>query len=236
MRKRIKKIVSFVLVVVLIGGFVYLNDAYKETSMEYPAEVHMRYENKTYILEHRSEEVQLNVGIVFYQGGKVEEKAYVELLAPLAAAGYTVYIPSMPFNLAVFNSNRVSEIMDAYTHDTWYLGGHSLGGAMAANAVLKHENISGLILLASYASNDIRSYEGLVMSIYGTQDQVLNLEKYEASKVNLPNHYLEIVLDGGNHAQFGSYGSQKGDGEATLSGADQQSLTIEYILNIIEGT
>lgn len=57
----------------------------------------------------------------------------------------------------------------------------------------------------------------------------MNREAYEKNQVNLPADTTEIILEGGCHAQFGSYGSQDGDGTPTISGEEQIRQTAETI-------
>ena len=65
--------------------------------------------------------------------------------------------------------------------------------------------------------------------LYGSEDGVLNREKYEADRTNLPQDTTETVIDGGCHAGFGSYGAQKGDGTPTISAEEQQRQTADAL-------
>lgn len=110
----------------------------------------------------------------------------------------------------------------------WYIAGHSLGGAMAANYTATHsEDYDGLILLAAYSTKDLTQTSLRVLSIYGSEDGVLNRESYEKNWANLPADTTEVILGGGCHAQFGGYGPQDGDG--TPTGEEQIRRTAEAI-------
>jgi dienelactone hydrolase len=175
-------------------------------------------------------------GVIFYPGGKVEAEAYAPLLRSLAEADLLVVIPKMPFHLAVFDADAAEVIMEqeASVQD-WYLAGHSLGGVMASSfAANQSDEVVGLIFLAAYPSGDLSDAPFPILSIYGSEDGVLNLESYEEAQGKLPDDYTEIVLDGGNHAQFGDYGLQAGDGTATISTEQQQQQTVEAITAFIE--
>ena len=166
-------------------------------------------------------------GFIFYPGGKVEYTAYAPLMYRLAQNGIACIITEMHFNLAVMDidaaDKAVERIADA---EKWYVGGHSLGGSMAASWLEKTDrNIDGLILLASYSTADLSDNNVDVLSVYGSEDKVLNMEKYSEYFSNLPDDTTEIVIDGGNHAQFGCYGKQDGDGEAAISDIEQQDIT-----------
>ncbi len=169
--------------------------------------------------------------LIFYPGGKVEYTAYEPLMIKLSEQGIACLLLKMPFNLAVFDINAADNYQDVIDRfRNVYIGGHSLGGSMAAVYADSHrEALDGLVLLASYSTSDL-SLSGLkVISIYGSNDGVLNRESYAENTGNLPAGYKEIVLSGGNHAGFGCYGEQKGDKEAEITQEDQQEQTAAQI-------
>ena len=127
-------------------------------------------------------------------------------------------------------------IQDDYPDiEHWYMAGHSLGGTIAASYLSQHvDDYEGLILLASYAIDDLSQTSLNVLSITGSEDHVLNRQKAQENKINLPESVNEVIIKGGNHAQFGMYGPQSGDGQATITPAEQIELTVEHILNHIQ--
>ncbi|MCD8106772.1 MAG: alpha/beta hydrolase [Oscillospiraceae bacterium] len=169
------------------------------------------------------------VALIFYPGAKVEYTAYAPLMMSLAENGVDCFLVEMPFNLAFFGMNKAETIMSEYvSYEAWYIGGHSLGGAMAASFASNHlDELDGLILFASYSTSDLGDLTTL--SIYGSEDGVLNMDSLEAGR-DYSTDYTEIVIDGGNHAGFGSYGEQAGDGEASISQEEQWELTVAEIL------
>lgn len=171
--------------------------------------------------------------LIFYPGGKVEETAYAPLLRLLAADGVDVCLVKMPFRLAVLGLNRAESVIDRHSYENWFIGGHSLGGVMAAWYAAGHsDKLNGVILLAAYPSKAIGD-ELSLLSVYGTEDGVIRMEQYEKGKAYWPLDAREAVIDGGNHAQFGNYGLQSGDGEAGISTAEQQTLTAARILDFL---
>ena len=168
--------------------------------------------------------------LIFYPGGKVEETAYAPLLHRLAAGGLDVYLIRMPFRLAVLSPERADRVIGSGAYEHWYIGGHSLGGAMAASYAAAHADaLDGVVLLAAYPTKTLD--ESLsVISIYGTEDGVLNRTKLAEGEQYLPRTHESYEIEGGNHAQFGNYGAQRGDGEAAISAEEQQRLTAEMIL------
>ena len=176
------------------------------------------------------------VGFIFYPGGKVEANAYQPLLADLAREGVLCVLVEMPFHLAVFDINAAEGIQEQYPGiEDWYIGGHSLGGSMAASYLADHvDEYEGLILLGSYSTADLSDTDLDVLSIYGSEDKVLNREKYDTNKSNLPDGFCEVVIDGGCHAYFGMYGAQDGDGTPTISNHEQIRLTVESIIKVLK--
>lgn len=188
-------------------------------------------ETDDYFYFSDEQEKEDTTGIIFYPGGKIEEAAYAPLLTELAEKGYEVYLVRMPWKLAVLNKDGADDIIEAHPEiEHWIMMGHSLGGAMAASYTADHsEELEGLILLAAYSTSDLSDSDMAVLSIYGTEDQVLNKKKYEKYFSNLPEDTTEYVIDGGNHANFGYYGDQKGDGTAEISREEQIQQVMDQI-------
>jgi hypothetical protein len=171
-----------------------------------------------------------DTGLIFYPGGKVDPRAYAPQARAIAAEGYLVVIVPMPLNLAVLAPGRAAEVMAAYPGvERWAIGGHSLGGSMAANFAHGHSGaVQGLALWASYpAGGDDLSGSGLpVVSIYGTRDGLLTADELEGSRALLPPDTRWVAIEGGNHSQFGWYGPQSGDNPAEISPEEQQAQTV----------
>ena len=168
--------------------------------------------------------------IIFYPGGKVEETAYAPLLHNLAGQGVDVCLIKMPFRLAVFGMNKADHVMSQYDYVHWYIGGHSLGGDMAAYFAAAHSpQLSGIFMLASYPVKPLNDNTRAII-IYGSEDGVLNTAKLVEMNRILPGDNEIYAIEGGNHAQFGNYGIQDGDGYATISSEEQQRRTVELIL------
>jgi hypothetical protein len=178
-----------------------------------------------------------STGLILYPGGRVDPRAYAPLARSIASQGYLTIIVPMPLNLAVFAPERASEIVEFFPEiETWAIGGHSLGGAMAANFASKQPgDIAGLLLLASYpaSSDDLSSSPLKVISIYATLDGFASLEEINASQSNLPEDTIWVEIDGGNHSQFGWYGFQSGDNPATISREVQQEQVLSSTLDLL---
>ena len=236
MRKRTRIILSVCLVVLFvfgIGGYAYVLDYYHADETAWEA---MAYHTDSVQVEQDGDVIWFvpedpTAGLIFYPGGKVEHTAYAPLLRACAENGILCALVRMPGNLAVLDANAADGLQQEYPEvTTWYIAGHSLGGAMAANYAAAHaEDFDGLILLAAYSTKDLTGTPLRVLSVYGSEDGVMNRESYEKNRANLPADTTEVVLDGGCHAQFGSYGPQDGDGVPTISGEEQVRQTAETI-------
>ena len=231
--KRKKHIIVLAVVLMLcIGGWAYVSDYYRadETSIAAMASVSgITVQQSGSTLAFVPE--QAETGFIFYPGGKVEYTAYAPLMRALAENSVLCVLTEMPMNLAVLDMNAADSIPEQYPQvERWYIGGHSLGGSMAASHAAKNDDrYEGLVLLASYSTADI-SASGLdVISLYGSEDGVLNMDKYAEYKANLPADMEEHVIDGGCHAGFGSYGAQEGDGIPSISGEEQLQLTAQLL-------
>jgi hypothetical protein len=176
-----------------------------------------------------------DTGLIFYPGELVDPAAYAPLMKQVSERGIMAVIVPMPLDLAVFGVSRADDVIAAYPDvEHWIVGGHSLGGSMAANYVSEHpEAVDGLALLASYpaGSTDLSGLPIGVVSVYGSEDGIAG-DKPAASMNRLPPSAELVVIEGGNHAQFGDYGPQRGDGVATISRADQQRQTAAAIAKL----
>lgn len=174
-------------------------------------------------------------GLIFYPGGLVEYTAYEPLMQACAEKGILCVLLKMPFHLAVLDMNAADGVQAQFPQiEKWYIGGHSLGGAMASSYAAKHaDEFDGVVLLGAYATEDIRSLN--VISLYGSEDKVMNKEKYDEYISNLPADFTEIVIEGGCHAGFGMYGPQDGDGTPAITAAEQIKLTAAAVFDWLPG-
>lgn len=169
--------------------------------------------------------------LVFYPGAKVEETAYAPFLHALAAEGIDVCLVKMPFRLAILGINSAESVIKQHDYPHWYIGGHSMGGAAAAIYAANHpEKLEALILCAAYPTKALPA-DMKVLSLYGSEDRVIDLSNIKKGRSFVASPcYIEYVINGGNHAQFGNYGAQRGDGQASLSAQDQQMEAIDVIM------
>ncbi len=217
------------LLVVLSAFFIYTLDYYRADSIAENTSISQTTDD--YYIFKPETSLDSNVGFIFYPGGKVEALAYAPLMKKIADEGITVVLVEMPFNLAVFNSDAAERIVSGANGisgvnniNKWYIGGHSLGGAMASSYVSDTENkFDGLVLLGAYPLND---FDIPVLTIVGSRDKIVNREKLKDLKDLL-------IIQGGNHGNYGNYGNQKGDGESLISREEQQRITVEAIFDFI---
>lgn len=171
------------------------------------------------------------VGLILYPGARIDPRAYAPVARSTAEQGSVVLIVPMVLHLAVLSPGRAQDVMEAYPDiRTWAVGGHSLGGAMAARFVHEHPGtVAGLVLWAAYpgASDDLSQSPVKVLSISAARDGLATPETIAATRPLLPPGTTWVTIQGGNHAQFGSYGTQAGDRTATISAAEQWNLTAQ---------
>jgi Alpha/beta hydrolase family len=178
----------------------------------------------------------LTTGFAFYPGALVDPRAYAHILRPIAEAGYPVVIYKFPYNLAVIAPRSASTDIGITDDEvtSWVIAGHSLGGAMAASfAEDDRDELDGLLLWAAYPVNAMNERDLAVMSIYGTNDEVVNEANMDASRDDLPPDTEFVAVDGGIHAFFGDYGSQRGDGEPSVSRQDAQAVIVAATLRFL---
>lgn len=174
-------------------------------------------------------------GLIFYPGGKVQPEAYAPLLKRCADEGILCVLVKPLFNLAIVDSDAASGIQQLFPDiGTWTLAGHSMGGVAACDFASRHEgDFAAIALLAAYPAVDLSNYNGSVLSVIGTNDHVLNREKYAEAQAKLPANAHELEIAGGNHAYYGNYGEQKNDGTATISREEQQIQTADALVQLI---
>lgn len=235
--RAVRRVLLGVLLVLALAFVIYVSDCYHadeaaRAALTDPAPG-VQVDTETDRIVFAPEEPR--AGLIFYPGGKVEYTAYAPLMEKLAEKGVLCVLLKMPLNLAVLAPNAADGVRVDYPDvPVWAVGGHSLGGVMAARYAARHrEDVEAVVLLAAYATEDL-SHSGLrVLSVYGTEDGVMQWDKYEKHRGKLPADLTELSIQGGCHAWFGSYGPQKGDGTPTISAEAQQSITAAAIAEFL---
>lgn len=175
-------------------------------------------------------------GLIFYPGAKVQPEAYAALLARCAERNVLCVLVKPLFNLAILSSDAASGVQSQFGEvDVWLIGGHSMGGVAAADYASRHEgDFQGVVFLASYPAADLSGYGGTALSLAGDCDEVLNRDAYENARALLPETTHYAVISGGNHAYFGNYGEQAGDGKATITRESQQQQAADAIADLAQ--
>ncbi len=223
MKKKFFLIIGLVLILLIGVGIWWLNSDQYTAKTDFSKDY---YETDKY---YYYDNPQSEKAIIFYTGGKVEPLAY----SYLNQTGYDIYLPKFKFNLAIFNPNIAANIIEENDQAEWYIGGHSLGGVMAYQFAENHpELINGVISLAGYPQQKIDSSDYSILAIFGCNDGLL--PDYLEKGNKLPTDATKVIIKGGNHAQFGEYGSQKGDNQAKISGEIQREKTVKQIKDFID--
>jgi pimeloyl-ACP methyl ester carboxylesterase len=184
------------------------------------------------------------VGLVFFPGALVEPAAYAPLLREVALAGYPALLVELPRRGAFGGADGAEVIGRARramrgvaSVSEWVLSGHSRGGAVAARLVQESgAGISGLVLVGTSHPRDfsLAASTLLVTKVLGTRDGIAPIQKSDANRHLLPATSHWVLIEGGNHSQFGWYGFQPGDSFATIDRHHQQELTREALVNALD--
>ena len=235
--KYIHRIIIFLVtlfVLIFVGLFIYSSQSYEalqdmRDEMEYWSFSDLTFSEDRNTISYTISNPLAN--IIFVPGGLVEPDSYQFLAARLAMEGYNVTIVKVAFNLAILTPNKPSRyIVDDLEN---IIIGHSLGGVVASMVAAKQEDISKIIMLGSYPIADISAIDSLMIT--AEHDDGMDPIKFNDSLVYVSEMNNTIVdIEGGNHAQFGWYGPQKGDGDAEISTLVQQDIVVQLILDFLE--
>lgn len=236
-KKRTIIVVVLVAVVLIIGSFLTwaltprgpMDEA--ADALKSDQEVTVDVSSNRLVFEPNNQDHE--TGFVIYPGARVDFRSYAPTARDIAAGGFLVVVEKMPLNLAVFGQNAAAEVIDEYPDvKRWAVGGHSLGGVMAARFAAE-EGVNGLVLWASYPDQDISNKNISVISIYGSRDGLTTVEDVEGRADKLPSDTEFVKIEGGNHAQFGWYGDQRGDEEATITREEQQQVIVDSTVEFL---
>jgi pimeloyl-ACP methyl ester carboxylesterase len=241
--KRAKRFLLAVLAVFLVALVATL--AYWITSTKGPSQIaldslssirEVRVSNEAGLITFEPLEHPASTGLVFYPGAGVDFRSYAPLLREIASKGFLVAVPDMPLNIAFLGRDAADDVILKFPDiQAWAVGGHSLGGVVAAYYASAHSEVSGLVLWASYpADSSLRHSSIAVLSIYGSQDGLTTPDDIASSRALLPPGTSFVEISGGNHAQFGSYGSQNGDGTATIPAEAQWAIIVDETASFLE--
>jgi dienelactone hydrolase len=212
----------------LLGAFyIYTSDYYRADEVAIAV---MQSEAITLVEDNfivLSPNVPGDTAVIFYPGAKVEYISYLPLMEKIKqSSNVTCILVKMPFNMAIFDSNAANKIISRFPDiENWYIAGHSMGGAMASDYASKNQDkIRGLLLFGAYIYGNYPDENAL--TVYGSFNTSVE------EKINYTENI--VVIEGGNHAQFGNYGKQKGDPDATISSEKQQNIAVAAVHQFLE--
>jgi len=228
-KKWIKIVLYSVLSILIIGSITFLT--WSQFTYKPTKEALSLVDNKKDEENIVFGEKDAKIGVIFYQGAKVEAEAYSYLGEALAKDGHFVVMPKLPLNLAILGINAVDSVMEQYPEvQKWYVAGHSMGGAMISKYAFQHEEkVDGIILFGSYPADDFSTKSIPMLSIYGEVDALATVEKIENNKKLMSKNTTMHMIKGGNHANFGMYGEQKGDNASLITSKAQQDETVKVM-------
>ncbi|MEI7024178.1 alpha/beta fold hydrolase [Paenibacillus sp. y28] len=244
-RWKLKRILlsSVVIVILLIGAswisyrwLVYSPAERAAASMISDMNVRVNEAGDSFVFEPTGTVRSLSV--IFYPGALVAPESYSPWARELAANGFRVYMVRMPFDLAVLGSNKADAIIAAHPNEAFVIGGHSLGGALAARyAASRADKLKGIFFMAAYADakGSLAGTSLKALQMTGSKDGILNWQTWEAGKSLMPKDTTYVSIEGGNHGQFGSYGYQRGDNQARISEEEQHKQMTQALIAWLEG-
>ena len=181
---------------------------------------------------------EIQTGLIFYPGGRIDPHGYSNMMRTIAEEGFLVIVPSMPINMAIFDTNAAEEIITHFSDvENWAIAGHSVGGTSAAIYTAKNpDKIDGLAIWASYPANsaDLSKLDLPVYMIYGELDEGVDRPVVEEKKVLLPPDTVYLEIPGGDHHQFGTYLVDPGVDRSTTPRAIQQDLIIQGTIDLLK--
>lgn len=231
------KIITGIIVIGIVSLFIWANDSYKPQALAKEAlisdnTVEVKIDK---FISFTPKNIEATKGFIFYPGAKVDPESYAPLCRKIAEQGYEVVIVNMPMNLAILSYNRGEKVINEYSNiKEWVVGGHSLGGTMAAKFASENTAVDGVVLLSSYPIGDeLKNMGKEVLSIWGSKDGIVNFENLIKSKEKLPEDTTYVEIEGANHSQFGDYGDQKGDDSPIINREEQIDIAAKNIINFI---
>lgn len=242
LKSKKKKILIILLIIILIGlgAFIYYVSDYYHADSRAIAALNSTdsytVQNTVDFITFTPTSNQSTTGVIIYPGAKVQAESYSLIASQLANAGYSTIIVKMPFNLAFFGANKVDDVIKNHPEISyWVIGGHSLGGVFASDYAVKNpDRIKGVVYLASYPSTNDSNSTFKALSIRGSLDGLTLAEDISSNLGKFPVNTTFITIEGGNHYNFGDYGTQAGDNNSTITREEQQNQTIKAILEFLK--
>jgi hypothetical protein len=239
-KKKLIGIIVLAIFLIGIAGFaIYVSDYYNADSS---AQAALNLTNSYTVIDNDNSitftptGTKSKIGIIYYPGGKVQPEAYSVIASKLATNGYTTIIAKMPFNLAIFGTNKADDIIAQHPEiNSWVIAGHSLGGVFASEYALNHQDkIKGVIYLAAYPSTNASNATFKALSIRGSLDNLTTAENINNNRDKFPTNTTFITIEGGNHYNNGNYGVQSGDNKSTITREEQQNQEINAIIEFLK--
>lgn len=229
--KKIVFVIAAIFIVLFVGFWIYSMDSYNPLDEMYQTIEDMisPFERIEDFDEIKYKVDQPKKHILIIPGGKVEPESYEYLATSFAINSYDVTIVKPLFNLAILTPNYFDKFLSNSIDNV--VIGHSLGGTVGSMISSTNILVSYVVFLASYPIQDVSHKQVLVMT--AENDLILDEEKIEENNAYLPENYRNTLIPGGNHAQFGWYGEQKGDGQATIDTKTQQDIIITEIITFL---
>jgi hypothetical protein len=173
--------------------------------------------------------------VIFFQGGLTDPKAYAPLCRKLAENGFTTHLIKMDLRLPQYDYQKTKDLFNL-NQGNFVIGGHSQGGKMAAQFVYENPKIfKGLFLMGTSHPRDVdlSSQDIPCVKLYAENDGLASVEEVMENENKLPLNTELVLIEGGNHSQFGYLGQLLMDNPANISLEEQQNLSFDILLKFL---
>lgn len=226
----------------LIAGSVFLTACSRAPMPEVEESISKAVETSEYYLFEAANPIT-DTCYIYYPGGMVHEESYGPYMEMMAEKGVHSFLLRLTFDMALFETDAAdgaknSEFAKANCKK-FALGGHSLGALGIAAYGQEHPE-DGLVFIGGYPDESqfeeggsMQDHKGPAINIAARNDLLATVQEVEEAKPLMPKNTEYVIIEGANHANFGYYGTQGGDGEATISREEQHELLVKYTLQLI---
>ena len=183
-------------------------------------------------ISFKSKTSENKLEVIFFQGGLTDPKAYAPLCRKIAENGFTCHLIKMDWRLPQYDYHKVSKLINL-NEGNYVIGGHSQGGKMASQFVYENPKVfKGLFLMGTSHPRDIDlSIQNIpCIKLYASNDGLASVEEVMENKSKLPKHSKLILINGGNHSQFGYLGKLLMDSSPKISLEEQQKQTYNNLI------
>jgi hypothetical protein len=174
--------------------------------------------------------------VIFFQGGLVDPEAYAPFCRAITEQGFNCHIVKMDWRMPAWGYESIEELFELES-GKYVLAGHSQGAKMAAQFVYENPNLmKGLILMGTSHPRDfnMNSRSTPTLKLYAEHDGLANVKEVMTNKSLLPQNASLVMIEGGNHSQFGYMGQLLMDESAIISVGVQHEQMLNHVIAFLK--